>query len=344
MINQSGKYTNQELSEIFENIATAYEIKKANRFRIISYQNIADTLATYPESIQTLWQKDPKLVDQIPGVGEAILDKLDYLFTKNKLHPHIVTALKNIHPAVFTLTKVNGIGPIIAYKLTQNLKFAKTDPFKIIHQLISYASKNKIKNIPTFGDKSQNQILENATNFLSRKQKMTLDQASIIATDLIDYLHQYFPDLEIVALGSLRRKSPLVGDIDLAAKSTKLGTILDVFTRYPQSLQTLIKGSKKASLKLKDDIRADLMIQPPQSWGSLLVHFTGSKAHNIKLREFALKKNFSISEYGIKDLKTEKLNTFTNETDYYHFLGLNFIPPEKRLGLDEIEQAIQNKL
>ncbi len=329
-------YTNLQVAEYLTNIATALEIQKENRFRIIAYENAADTAISYDQDIYSLWQKDPKLLDDIPNFGQAICEKVAYLFAKNKPHPHAAEIFKTVHPSVFTFTKINGIGPLIAHKLTQQLKFSK-DPEKSLDQLIKYAQTDKIKVLPTFGEKSQQSILDNTLAFLGRGKRLPLVEAKTISTKIVKYLNQKFSDLEFIPLGSLRRESSTVGDIDIAVAATNADEILNYFINYPESLQIIARGTSKASLRLINDLRIDLMIKPPQSFGALLQHFTGSKQHNIILRKHALKLGFSLSEYGIKDLKTGKTHKFTDETKFYNFLGLKFIPPQFRTGENELE-------
>lgn len=335
---KSETYSNSDIAEYLTNIATALEIKGKNRFKIAAYQNAADSILTFPESVQEIWQKNPQLLDQVPGVGESILKKLDYLFRYHKIYPSIIKINRGIHPAVFTLTKINGVGPKIAHKLTQKLKFPK-NPEKALEKLIYYAETDKISRIPTFGKKSQSMILENTLGFVGRKHRLPLTKAKIIANNLISYLQLKFPKIEFYPLGSLRRQSTTVGDIDIAAKSQESKKILDYFINYPLSVQTIDLGLKKASIRLKDDIRVDIMVQPAKSFGSLLQHLTGSKQHNIILRRHALKLGYSISEYGIKDLSTKKIYTFDNEENLYRFLHLSYIEPQKRLGENEVDLA-----
>jgi len=331
-------YTNAEISEILQNIATAYEIKNKNFFRIRSYQDAADTVLTYPKSLYSIWQKDPQLLDNIPGIGPNIFKKIVYLFEKNKLHPHIIRAFKNISPIIFTFTKINGIGPKIAYTLSKKLKFS-SDPIKALDQLINYAQKGKIRNFPRFGEKSEKLILDNTLAFLGRHRRMSYQEAKTTADNIINFLHQQFPNVEILALGSLRRQTKTVGDIDLAAKSTQVSQLLDYFLTYPNNIQTINRGPKKASIRVYPDIRVDLMVQPSKNFYSLVQHFTGSKQHNIILRKYALTLGLSISEYGIKDLKKGKIHTFKTEEKLYNFLKLCYIPPQDRTGTNEIETA-----
>lgn len=330
-------FSNAQIAEYLTNIATAYEIKKKGRFQIVAYENAADTVLTYPESLFDLWLKDPKNLDSVPNIGPSILKKIDYLFKLGKAYPSLKTVFKNIHPVVFTFTKINGIGPLIAHKLTQNLKFSK-DSTKALDQLIVYCQKHKIRDFPSFGEKSEESILNNTLSFLGRQKRMSLKDAQKLAAKIIRYLHHRFPNLEFIPLGSLRRQSATVGDIDIACASTHSTDIINYFLNYPEIVQVIAHGKDKASLRLLHDIHVDLMIKKPDSFGALLQHFTGSRQHNILLRRHALKLGFSLSEYGIKDLKSGKIHRFNNEKDFYNFLNLQYIPPQERVGEGELEK------
>jgi DNA polymerase (family X) len=331
-------YSNAETAQLLQNIAIAYEIKKKNFFRIKSYQDAAETVLTYPKSVYHLWQKDPQLFDNIPGIGPNIFTKITYLFKTGKLHPHIIRAFKGIHPMVFTFTKVNSIGPKTAYILTKKLKFSK-NPLKALDQLIEYCQQGKIRNWPHFGIKSEALILENTLAFLGQSRRMSYQEAKQKSEKIIKFLHQKFPQTEIYALGSLRRHSLTIGDIDLAVKSKNSKDILDKFIEYPQNIQFIDRGSKKASIKIYPDIRVDIMVQPTKNFASLLQHFTGSRQHNILLRKHALLLGYSVSEYGIKNLKTGKIYNFNSEEKLYNFLKLCYIEPQNRTGEHEIETA-----
>lgn len=329
-------YPNSQVAEYLQDIATAYEIKHQTRFQIVAYKNAADTILSMTKSLYDIWLKDPKELDNIPNIGPSILKKIDYLFKTGKPYPALRRIFSKIHPAVFTFTKISGIGPINAFKLTQNLKFKKNS-IKALEQLIKYAQTGKIRNIPSFGEKSEISILNNTLAFLGRQKRMTLVEAQKIATQIIKYLNSKFPDVKFVPLGSLRRMSETVGDIDIAGAADNPTPIIQYFLNYPDRVQTIALGKNKASIRLLHDIHIDLMIKPPSEFGALLQHFTGSRQHNIILRRHALKLGYSLSEYGIKDLKTKKIYKFDTEEKFYRFLNLKFIPPEERLGAIELE-------
>jgi DNA polymerase (family X) len=337
MLKTNHTYSNEEIAEFLTNIATVYEIKNKSYFRTVSYKNAAESVASHPKSIQKLWSQDPSNLDSIPNIGANIQEKLDYLFKNNQLHPSLIKSFKSIHPAVFTFIKINGIGARVAHKLTTNLKFS-SDPAKALNQLVRYAKSGKIKEIETFGDRSEASILTNTLNFLGRTERMSFDQAQKIAQQILDHMKKKYPKLIYIPLGSLRRQSQTVGDIDIAVQSEDTQNILDHFIAYPDSIQTIARGPKKASIRIRHDVRIDLMVQPAKTWGSLLQHFTGSRQHNIELRKYAQSLGYSLSEYGIKDLRTNQVYTFQDEVDFYKFLGLNYIPPQERLGESEIEK------
>jgi DNA polymerase (family 10) len=243
---------------------------------------------------------------------------LDYLFTHHQYPPKIRTLFKSIDPAVFVLNEVNTIGPKTAAKLVKEIKFP-VDKKKIIAKLIDYAKKN-----------NKTTLLKNAKEYIGNVDRLPYKTANQLASEIIDYLKQKFSTYEILSLGSLRRKTPTIGDIDIAICAPASKDVIDYFVSYPKSYGTFDQGPKKASIKLKGNIRVDLMVEPKKNWGNLVQHFTGSKNHNIELRKYALKKGLSISEYGIKDKKTGKLHQFDKEKDLYIFLGFPYLKPEER--------------
>ncbi|MBI2611379.1 hypothetical protein HYW54_01375 [Candidatus Gottesmanbacteria bacterium] len=224
-----------------------------------------------------------------------------------------------------------------------NLKSAKT----VISDLEKAARQGKIAKIEGFGEKSQHDILESIALYKSlggRERRMPLPTAGELAKKIVSYLKRYSETLDIAPMGSLRRMKETVGDIDLAVATTKPDKVIQAFLSFPGISKIVEEGKEGATILLQNDEHIDLRIIDPQRWGSMLQYFTGSKNHNINLREFALKKNLSLNEYGIKNLKTGKMNTFKTEKDFYKFLGLPWIPPEIREDRGEIEVAINSKL
>ncbi|OGM80720.1 hypothetical protein A2361_01655, partial [Candidatus Woesebacteria bacterium RIFOXYB1_FULL_40_26] len=177
-----------------------------------------------------------------------------------------------------------------------------------------------------------------------RTRRLLLPYASQIADSLVEWLKTEPSVKEAVALGSLRRKAATVGDIDIAVATNNPQKVMEHFTKYPKAQRVLEKGEASASIIVPGDIQVDLMVQSPDSFGALLQHFTGSKHHNIALREYArsLSPSLSLSEYGIRI--SEKLRKFTTEEEFYKFLGLDYIPPELREDSGEIEASKDHRL
>ncbi len=335
--------SNLEISKLLKNVAASYIIKDENKFRfqIIAYQRAADTIANLTGELKDYYRENK--LDQLSGVGRTIQSHLIDLF-KTGTTAQFEWALKDIPESVFVLMDIPSFGPKRAYKLVH--KFNLSDPKTVIKELAKLASKGKIASLEGFGEKSQADILRAIAEFKEGKGKttrMTLPYAFEIAEKLILYLKQC-PDVDKVeALGSLRRRMPTVGDIDLAVASKNSKNVIEYFVNYPGKERIIEKGDISASLLVSGGRQVDLLIQPSDAFGSLLQHFTGSKNHNVHLREYALKKKLSLSEYGIKS-KDGKITKYEDEEKFYNAIGLPWIPPEIREDTGEIELADRKKL
>ncbi len=333
--------TNKEVAHLLRSVAAAHLIKNKNRFRVIAYENAADVVEHLGKEIIDIW-KEGKLKD-IQGIGEIIADSLDEFFRKGKAE-HFERVKKGIPETVFDLMKVPTIGPKKAYILVKELGL--TNPKTLLKDLNRSAQKGKIAPIPSFGKRSQDSIIEALSNYevnTGKHHRIPFEQAKKIADEIVTYLKKNKDVKRIDVLGSLRRKNLTIGDIDIAVISKKglERSVVDYFIAYPKKKNLINSGQKKVSMMVYPSIRVDLRVQDAKSYGSMLQYFTGNKDHNIRLREFALGQGYSLSEYGIKDLrsKDKKLYEFPNEKKFYNFLGLNLISPEERVGRDEIEKA-----
>lgn len=336
--------SNKEVAHLLRSIAAAYLIKNANRFRIIAYENAADTVERMTREIRDVWQDGD--LDQIPGIGKILASSLDEFFRKG-YSSHFQKALKDIPDTVFELMQVPSLGPKKAYKLVKT--FHLTDKKTVFHDLKKLCIDNKIAEIPTFGKKSQETILKALDLYEKRKEtpdRMPLPYAYTLANEIIEYLKRSKYTKRVDALGSLRRMVVTIGDIDIAIACQKkdITFLLSYFLKYQKKIAVDNAGEKKASIIVPPQIRVDLRLQDEKNYGPMLQYLTGSKSHNIKLREYALKKGYSLSEYGIKHLKSKKTYEFQTEENFYQFLGLQYIPPEIREGTNEIDLALKNKI
>ena len=308
--------SNLEIAELLRDVAASYQLKDQvkYRFQIIAYERAADAVEHSTSELKDLWD-DGKL-EEVPGIGPNIAEHLGELFRSGK-SSHFESLMKDIPKEAFKLMELPGIGIKTAMKL--------------IHE----GSKEEVA-----------EKLREVSKKEKKAKRHLLPYSSLVATELIEYLKKSPNVVRVDPLGSLRRQASTIGDIDIAVATDDPVGVLEYFTKYPKSGKTIEKGEHTASILLPGDVQVDLMVQPVESYGSLLQHFTGSKHHNIALREFALKKGLSLSEYGIRKSQTpsSKIQTFKTEQDFYKFLGLNYIEPELREDTGEIEAARMNQL
>lgn len=334
---------NKEIAELLRDVAASYTIKAEDkyRFQIIAYQRAADSIENSTSEVNDLY-KERKL-EYLPGVGPTIKSHLEELLTTKKVK-HFDFVMKGIPEAVFTLMRIPTIGPKKAYRLAK--EFGLKDKLNAADQLLKIAKQGKIAALPGFGEKSQEDIIQAIDEFKQGKGKttrMTLPFASELAQKLIEYLKKS-PDIKSAyPLGSLRRMASTVGDIDIAVAAVDAEKALQHFANYPYKDRLIEKGPTSASLLLSSGQQVDLIALPPSQLGSLLQHFTGSKNHNVHLREYALQKGMSLSERGIKKAgkKKSSIQQYDTEEKFYKRLGMNWIPPELREDTGEIEAAIQ---
>ncbi|MBI2442771.1 MAG: DNA polymerase/3'-5' exonuclease PolX [Candidatus Levybacteria bacterium] len=338
--------TNQEISHLLRTIAASYAIKdeKKHYFQIIAYQKAADAIEKTTTEAKDLYKED-KLAT-LPGVGPSIQAHLSELFRTGKVK-HFETVLKEVPPAVFPLLDIPSFGPKKAFKLVSVFKF--TNPKTVIDDLAKIAESGKIADLEGFGEKSQADILRAVQEYRLGKTKsgrMVLPYANELAEKMLTYLRKSKYVKDAYAMGSLRRRRDTIGDVDLAVTSGKLDEVIKHFVAYPYKDRVIEKGPQTSSIIISGGKQIDIMVLKPELAGSLLQHFTGSKAHNIKLRELALKKGWSLSEKGIKQTYQGKkvMKTYDTEEKFYKALSMDWIPPEIREDTGEIERALKHDL
>lgn len=330
--------TNQEVAEQFEAMAAALEILKKNLFRIRAYERAAASIRQTNQSLFQLWQEEN--LDSIPGLGDTFIGYLDELFRAGKVK-HFQEILAKVPAAVPDLMKLEGVGPKTAQALAAEFDLPRGEAgYK---KLKKVAQQGKIQNLPGFGEKSEQEILDALANVATDEKRLLLATALPIAEDVISFL-KISPDvLEAASLGSLRRRAPTIGDIDIGVKTDNPDQVMEHLLKYTGIRQVLATGTKSTSFRHQTGLQVDVKTQSPDRWGSMLQHFTGSKQHNIHLRTLALQQGYSMSEYGLKTEQEESL-AFEDEVNLYNQLGLIFIPPELREDKGEIAAAQKGKL
>ncbi len=328
---------NSEIIKILEDIADLLQLKGENVFKSRAYQKAARSIEFLSEDIEKLVAEDR--LREIPGVGDAIAKKLTELVQTG--HISYYDKLKAEFPeGIGNFLEVPGIGPRTALLLAQELHISTLD------ELEKAVADGRVANLPRMGEKTAQNILHQIQTYRKKKshQRIPLGAALPVAESLINGLKN-IPGLKnLTPAGSLRRFRDTVGDIDILAATDNPEEVIRVFTTLPQVREVLEKGSTKASVIAFDGIQVDLRLLAPDSFGSALQYFTGSQQHNIELRKRAERMGLSLSEYGITEMVTARLEKFSTEEAFYQRQGLDYIPPEIREGQLEIEIAEKGML
>lgn len=336
--------TNSQIATLLRHVAASYTIQNEAKFRfqILAYQKAADAIESSPTEIKDYIASNS--LDSLPGIGESMKKYLEELIETGKVS-HFEVILKDMPEAFFPLLDIPSFGPKKAFKLVSYFKFK--DKNTVLDELIEKARNNEIASIEGFGEKSQEDIIQAITEFhqgVNKNSRMVLPFAQEIADKMLDYLKKSSAVEKVYTLGSLRRQKETIGDVDIAVASLHPKEVIEHFCSYPYKDRIIERGEASASLLISGGKHIDLMVQPPDRFGSLLQHFTGSKEHNVKLREFALKKGLSLSEYGIKRKGSDTVDAYSTEESFYSALGLSYIEPEIRENIGEIDLAEKNNL
>ncbi|MGB9833631.1 MAG: DNA polymerase/3'-5' exonuclease PolX [bacterium] len=321
---------NQEVALLLNKISALLELKGENRFKVIAYAEAARRIENLPTPIENLYREGK--LSEIPGVGQSIAEKIkEYLETGKS--SYLEELGKEIPEELIELEQVPGVGPKVALLLFKELGVRTLD------DLEKALSAHKVRNLPRLGPKSEENILRGLETIKRRSSRIPLGLALPVAEELVLYLKQ-FPFVERVdACGSLRRMKETIGDLDVLVASNDEEKAMQAFTRWPEVQEVLAFGSTKSSVLTKSALQIDLRVVRPESYGAALQYFTGSQAHNIKLREIAIRKGFKLNEYGVFRIEDDKKIAGATEEEVYAALDLPWIPPELREDQGEIEKA-----
>jgi len=327
---------NSDIAKVFSDIADLLEIKGEIPFKIRAYQKAARAIEHLPVEVEQIVKEGGNL-EEIPGVGQAIAKKITELVTTGRLRYY--DELKAEFPeGISTLLGIPGVGPKIAIRLSNELGIQSVD------DLEAAILDGRVSSLPRLGDKVAENILRQIQAMRTKERRIPIGQALPVVEEIMAQL-QGCPGLKnLTPAGSLRRFRETVGDIDLMGTADDRESILNTFVNLPQVKEVLAKGGTKASVLVPGDLQIDLRLVDHDCFGSLLQYFTGSKQHNIALRERGHRQKLKLSEYGITDLETGVTEKFTTEEAFYERLGLQFIPPELREGQWEVERAEQNAI
>ncbi len=334
-------------------VALILDDEKKNLFRILAYRKAAEVIRVSAAEFHDLWKENS--LNNIPGIGAGMKGHLDELFKTGHVK-EIEREINKFPGAVYLLQNVRGIGPktawsIISSPMGRKVLFHATQEKVIFDKLIQLCKEHKIASLPGFGEKSETEILEAIEKYktgVKKDTRINLERALEISDKFMGYMKTCNEVKQVEVLGSLRRKVETIGDIDIAVATTDSEQVIKHFTNFKYTKTVLEKGENKASIEMSNGTHVDLRVVNPDQWGTMLAHFTGSKDHNVALREFALKNGLSISEYGVKVEKGKKkdrgMKMFKDEASFYKFFRMEFIAPELRENSGEIEASLKKKL
>ncbi|MEK7792373.1 MAG: DNA polymerase/3'-5' exonuclease PolX [Pseudomonadota bacterium] len=325
---------NADIAVIFEEIADLLEIQGANPFRIRAYRNAARIIGELSREVSLLL-KEGKDLTQLPGIGDDLAAKIKEIV--NSGHCSLLDRLhRELPPAITELLKIPGLGPKRVKALYHDLDV------QTIEQLHRAARDGRIRALPGFGEKTENNILQAIKAHANQTQRFKLAVAAQYAEALEKYLAAT-PGVEKVMLaGSYRRMRETVGDLDILVTAANSKTVIKHFTAYDEVAEILSAGIKRASVILQCGIQVDLRVIAKDSYGAALHYFTGSKSHNIAIRRIAQTRGLKINEYGV--FRGEMRIAGESETSVYAALDLPYIPPELRENRGEIAIAQARRL
>lgn len=301
---------------------------KGTPFKPQAYEMASESVEGYKDDIKKTWKAGGvKALVALPGIGESIAKKIDEYFRTGKIASY--ETLKKKYPVdVWEIAQIEGVGPKHIYQFWKELGVKSRKDLEVA------VKERKIRDLPGFGKKSEEKIARGLELLGDSTGRHPIDEVLPMAKLLVKRLRGLKAVKRVSLAGSIRRKKPDIGDIDIVATSSDPEKVMDAFTAFPEVSAILEKGKTKSSVRLVIGIDADLRVVPDEVYGAALQYFTGDKRHNVIVRSLAEKKGFKLNEYGL--FKKGKLVACKTEKDIYDKLGLKMPPPSKRLGKDEI--------
>jgi DNA polymerase (family 10) len=329
-----GKLSNRELAEVFQTIADLLEIKGEVIYKILAYRKAADSLNNLGRDASEYWREDK--LTEIPGVGKAIAEKIDELLTTGKLE-FLEKLTAEVPSSLADLLQVPDLGPKKVALFWHELDITTLD------ELAEAARAGKLRGLPGMGEKSEAKVIAGIEALARRTTRIPLGRAWPAAQELLAFLRGTAGVEAAEAAGSLRRMRATVGDLDLLVAASDSVAVMDAFVHRPDVARVLGHGETKSSVEFNNGLRAQLWAHPPERFGTALQYATGSKDHNVRLRELALKKGLSLSDQAFIKEDGDEILCATEE-EVYALLELPWIPPELREDRGEVQAALAGKL
>ncbi|MBZ5646339.1 MAG: DNA polymerase/3'-5' exonuclease PolX [Acidobacteriia bacterium] len=336
-------FDNKYIANILSEAADLMEVANDDPFRIRSYRRAAEAIEGLPQQVSEIWQEPKKLLE-IPGIGKGMVANIQEIFSnqgKLKLHQEL---LEKYHPSMLELLKISGLGPKTIALIW--------DAFQVcdVAGVEKLAKEGKLRGLPRLSEKIEQKILRAIEQYRKVSGRFHIDVADEVAQKLVAQLKGMPGVDKVTPAGSLRRGRETVGDLDVLVtgkcgeNEKQRDAVIAKILELPGIMEVLAKGENKVSFKLRTGMQVDVRILAPASFGAALLYFTGSKNHNVALRQRALKLGYTLNEYSLARLKTEKPVASKTEEEIYAKLGLDYIPPELREDSGEIEAAEEHDI
>ncbi len=333
-----GGMTNKDLADIFSQIGDLLQIKGEVIYKILAYRKAADSLMELGRDINDVWREgDQSSLQQIPGIGKAIAEKIDELLSTGELQ-FLNKLTAEVPASLAGLLAVPDLGP----KKVQ--LFWKELGITTLPELESAAREGRLRTLPGMGAKSEDKILAGIESLSRRTGRTPLGKAWPLAQELMSGLAEIPGVVTVQVAGSLRRWRETIGDIDILVASADPGPVMQTFTGLPQVARVLGQGETKSSVEFTNGMRAQVWVHPPEKFGTALQYATGSKDHNVRLRERALSLELSLSEHALTRVESGEEIHCATEQQVYEKLGLPWIPAELREDRGEIQAAQAGRL
>jgi DNA polymerase (family 10) len=329
------RYTNQQLAEKFRLIGDLLEIKGEVIYKILAYRKAADSLTSLGRDVTDVWQAGE--LTEIPGVGKAIAEKIDELLTTGELG-FLKRLSEDVPLTLADLLQVPGLGAKKAGLFWRELGITT------LEELETAAKAGQLRELPGMGAKSEEKVIKGIEALKRRSGRTPLGVAWPFAQELLAWLRALEGVTVAEAGGSLRRMRATVGDLDLLAAASDSAAVMTSFVERPDVVEVISHGPTKSSVEFANGLRAQLWVHPPERYGTALQYATGSKDHNVQLRELALDKGYSLSEHALTRVEDGSELLCPWEEDVYQTLGLPWIPPELREDRGEVRAALLGRL
>jgi DNA polymerase (family 10) len=326
---------NREVADIFRRIGDMMDILGENRFKVLAYRRASDNILNLGQDIHGYWRAGT--LQEIPGIGKAIAEKIDELLTTGRLE--FYERLQDQVPAgVVSLLEIPDVGPKTAKLLWEEMGLQS------VAEVEAAARSGQLRQLPGLGAKSEAKIVAGIEVLHRRSDRIPLGTAWPVATSLLHDLESACPEVQQATVaGSLRRMRSTIGDIDLLASSDVPAAVMHAFANLTQVSEVVLSGQTKTTVRLHNGLQVDLRVLEPARWGAALQYFTGSQHHNVRIREIAQKQKLSLSEYGFKKDSGDEI-LCPEEADVYQTLGMPWIPPELREDRGEVQAAQAGEL